>query len=130
MKLKHETVDWDGVHDRIILYADIMGFKERLKNTQHIEIVSQLKKFIKELCKKLSPYNSHGHLRMTLFSDLIVIAADKCTVKNFSLIMKAASELMQLCHLNHYVMNGCISCGDLTFEEPEFITKKCKFQKK
>lgn len=97
-KIKHLKVDWNAVHDRIILYADIMGFKAKLNNTVHNDVTKELRQFIKALSNHISPYQTGGHIRMTLFSDLIVIAADRCTIPNFRLIVKAAAALMQECH--------------------------------
>ena len=48
-KIKHESVDWDSNHNRIILYADIMGFKEKINSTQHDIVTLELRDFIKEL---------------------------------------------------------------------------------
>lgn len=129
-QLKHLPVDWTSNHDRIILYADIMGFKERLKSTEHSVLVEGLREFIGGLCKSLSPYQTKGHLRMTLFSDLFVIAADRCSPKNFMLIIKTAAALMQECHLKGYPINGCIASGPLTFDAPEILTSSCSYQNK
>lgn len=121
---KHQSVDWDSIHDRIILYADIMGFKAKLNSTSHEDVTNELRKFIKAVSKHISPYQTGGHIRMTLFSDLIVIAADRTTIPNFRLIVKAAAALMQECHTFNYPINGCIACGALTFDEAESLDLK------
>lgn len=117
-KLRHNKVDWESNHPRIILYADIMGFKKLLKQTPHSELVDKLREFVNNIRKSMSPYQTAGHLRMTLFSDLVVMAVDSCTAKNFLLIVKAAAELMRECHLHGFPVNGCISCGNLVFDGP------------
>lgn len=116
-KLRHTQVDWNSNHKRIILYADIMGFKQFLKAHPHSEVVDKLRQFVKNIRKNLSPFRTAGHLRMTLFSDLVVMAVDSCTPKNFLLIVKAAAELMRECHIHGFPVNGCISCGDLVFDD-------------
>lgn len=118
-KSKHLKTDWEGFHDRIILYADIMGFKATLKSTSHEVIVKKLRNFIRNLSLHLSPYQTGEHLRMTLFSDLVVIAADRCTIPNFMLIISAAAALMRECYLYDFPLNGCITCGPLTFDGPD-----------
>ena len=96
-----------------------MGFKEKINSTQHDIVTLELRDFIKALSKHISPYQTGGHIRMTLFSDLIVIAADRCTIPNFRLIVKAAAALMQECHIFEYPINGCFACGPLTFDKAE-----------
>jgi len=120
-KIKHQPVDWNTNHDRIMLYADIMGFKTLLKDTPHEKLVSKLRTFVDTLRRRISPFQTAGHLRMTLFSDLVVMAADRCTVKNFILICKAAAELMRECHMQEFPINGCISCGPLAFDDSNQI---------
>lgn len=116
-KLRHTTVDWDSNHERIILYADIMGFKQFLRQYPHNEVVDKLREFVDNIRKNMSPFQTAGHLRMTLFSDLVVMAVDSCTPKNFLLIVKAAAELMRECHKHKFPVNGCISCGNLVFDD-------------
>lgn len=119
--IKHKKVDWDNDHSRIILYADIMGFKAKLKSVDHANVVNELRRFVKAVSSHLSPYQTGGHLRMTLFSDLIVVAADQATIPNFKLIVHAAAALMQECHDFKYPINGCIACGPLAFDEAQPI---------
>ncbi len=116
-KLRHTRVDWNSNHERIILYADIMGFKQLLRELTHEEIVNKLRLFVDNIRKRMSPYQTAGHLRMTLFSDLVVMAVDSCSTKNFLLIVKAAAELMRECHIHGFPVNGCISCGNLIFDD-------------
>lgn len=116
-KLQHQKVDWESNSERIILYADIMGFKQFLKKNTHSVVVENLRLFVDNIQKNISPFRSNGHLRMTLFSDLVVMAVDSCTPKNFLLIVKAAAELMRECYKHNFPINGCISCGNLVFDD-------------
>lgn len=120
--IRHTKVDWDSDNSRIILYADIMGFKAKLANTRHKDVVKELREFVITVSKHLSPYQTGGHLRMTLFSDLIVIASDSDSLKNFKLIVNAAAALLHECHTFKYPINGCIARGHLAFDEAETMT--------
>lgn len=109
--------DWKTNRNRIILFADIMGFKELVYTKQHSELVLKFRSFINELTMLMEPLETGKHLRLTMFSDSIIIGTDSCTIKNFNIIVKAAALLMNLCYNHSLPINGCISCGSLTFDE-------------
>lgn len=109
--------DWNANRNRILLFADIMGFKELVKTKQHSDLVLKFRKFINELTMLMEPLETGKHLRLTMFSDSIIIGTDSCTIKNFNIIVKAAALLMNLCYEHSLPINGCISCGSLTFDE-------------
>lgn len=69
------------------------------------------------IARHASPFQTGGHLRMTLFSDLVVIAADRANIACYKLLVKAASQLMQECSTFGYFINGCIALGKLAFDE-------------
>lgn len=76
-------VDWDSSQDRLLLYADIMGFKSLVSKEKHSELVDKLKDFIKKLTSLMEPLETGEHIRMTMFSDTIIIGADKVYSKKF-----------------------------------------------
>lgn len=110
---------WEENRPRILLFADIMGFKALIGKTEHSELVKQFRDFTNQLIKLIEPLKTGKHLRLTIFSDSIVIGADSCTIKNFNLIVKAAALLMCTCYRFSLPINGCISCGNLAFDVPE-----------
>lgn len=109
--------DWTVSRSRILLFADIMGFKAMVKNNTHTQLVGNFRKFINDLTKLMEPLETGRHLRLTMFSDSIIMGTDSCTIKNFNIITKAAALLMNLCHSYGLPINGCIACGSLTFDE-------------
>lgn len=113
---KGPKVNWDSPKERILLYADIMGFKSLVSSKQHSDLVKQLKYFIQKLTSLMEPLETGEHIRMTMFSDTIIIGADSATIRNFNIIVKATALIMHLCHNYNYAINGCISCGNLTYE--------------
>ena len=109
--------DWNTNRPRILLFADIMGFKEIVSTNSQLELVSKFRKFINELTKLMEPLEIGKHLRLTMFSDSIIMGTDSCTIQNFNIIIKAAALLINLCYKYQLPINGCISCGNLTFDE-------------
>lgn len=109
--------DWTANRPRILLFADIMGFKAMVQKKTHSDLVTQFRGFINELTKLMEPLETGRHLRLTMFSDSIIMGTDSCTIKNFNIITKAAALLMHLCHSYELPINGCIACGSLTFDE-------------
>lgn len=120
--------NWNANRHRILLFADIMGFKSKVLTSKHTDLVKQFREFKSKLTQLIKPLEIGLHLRLTLFSDSIIMATDSCTIKNFNIITKAAALLMYLCHEYKFPINGCIACGDLTFEEQiqpiEHVTKR------
>lgn len=43
--------DWTVSRSRILLFADIMGFKAMVKNNTHTQLVGNFRKFINDLTK-------------------------------------------------------------------------------
>ena len=108
---------WESDSERLLLFADIMGFKEKVRTSSHAELVNEFRGFIGKLTNYIAPFEIGDHLRLTMFSDSIIMATDSCTNNNFNIITKAAAVLMNLCDEYKYPLNGCISCGYLTFDE-------------
>lgn len=115
--------NWEINRPRILLFADILGFKQMIKEGPHHYFSKEFKKFIIRLKSLLLPLQAGNHLRLSVFSDTILIGADSCTIKNFNLIVKASSILMFVCHEFNWPINGCIACGNLTFDIP-FLTSE------
>ena len=115
---RYMKVDWNANRNRIILFADIMGFTKMVQNNKHSDFLKQFRKFLDRLKSLMMPLQAGNHLRITVFSDTIVIGADSCTIKNLNLIVKASAILMYVCHEFKWPINGCIACGNLTFEIP------------
>ncbi|MDE5759290.1 MAG: hypothetical protein K2H85_11850 [Allobaculum sp.] len=111
------ATDWAASRPRLLLFADIMGFKAMVKSNTHSQLVGRFRSFINELTKLVEPLETGRHLRLTMFSDSIIMGTDSCTIKNFNIITKAAALLLSLCHSYGLPINGCIACGSLTFDE-------------
>lgn len=68
---------WNNDGDHLILFIDIMGFKDRVTRMDHNDLLNKLKEF-KEKNDRLKPLleDKKGELlRMVQFSDSIIIAS-------------------------------------------------------
>lgn len=100
---------------RLLLFADIMGFKHRVQTTKHSNLVNDFSKFLKSLNSKLEPLEIGGHLKVAQFSDSIIIVANGTNEKMFNLLSKAGVTLMQMAMKQKMPIKGAIAQGQFTF---------------
>lgn len=128
---KYLKSNWSANRNRIVLFADIMGFTKMVQANKHSDFLKQFRAFIDQLQSLIMPLQAGNHLRITVFSDTIVIGTDSSTIKNLNLIVKAAAILMHVCHEFKWAINGCIACGNLTFDIPIMTQQQIeKYRKK
>lgn len=85
---------WNDSAERLILYADIMGFKERVYSKSHDELKSNLLKFKEKWEKYVSPFQFKEHLKFAQFSDSTLIVVNGIDEKMFNLLTKATFRLI------------------------------------
>lgn len=104
-------------NEKYVLYADIMGFKERVMRTKHTDLKKELKKLRQELEEKLSPFvEKTPRFKVLFFSDSILVS-DEISDSGFYRISKAAAGLMQVSLEYKFPINGVIAKGEFTYEE-------------
>ena len=108
---------WTEDCERLILYADIMGFKERVLTNKHEELRESILNFIKSFNKKMQPLLTGDYLRYVQFSDSIIIVANGTDSKMFNIITKAAVCLMHGAMSHGFPIKGVLSKGVFTFDE-------------
>lgn len=115
--------NWNDGDERLVLYLDIMGFKERVSQTAVSVLKDQLLTF-KRKNNKLKPllYNSAGGIRrdflkMAQFSDSIVVISKGLTIDDLNRITKAAVILMQTAMESGFALRGSIAAGKMIFDE-------------
>lgn len=92
-----ETHEWNENSDHIVLFMDIMGFKDRVMRMGHKELLEKMIEF-KEKNDRLKPLlkDKNGELlRMVQFSDSIIIASLDDSKSALNKIVKAGVVLMQ-----------------------------------
>ena len=107
---------WDDDNDRLILYADIMGFSHRVNSSNHCDLKEDLIAFKQAWESRLKPLQASDHLRSVQFSDSILIVVNGTNSKMFNLISKAAICLMQCAIELGFPIKGVISQGKFTYD--------------
>lgn len=105
--------------EKYVLYADIMGFKERVMRTKHEDLKKELKELRKELDDWLLPYLENVKtFKVSFFSDSILIV-DEISPLGFHRISSAAAGLMLISLMHKFPIKGAIAKGEFTYEEEE-----------
>lgn len=112
-----EAITWNDDAERLILYADIMGFSHRVTQSNHNELKEDLLKFKRSWDAKSIPLRKGDHLRSVQFSDSILIVVNETNEKMFNLITKAAVRLMQSAVSLGFPIKGVIAQGKFTYDK-------------
>jgi len=99
----------------LVLFLDIMGFKEKVLRTPHMELEKELRAF-KSKHKKLKPLMKRGSIELIQFSDSIIAVAHKADMFTLNRMVKIASILMHTGLESHFAMKGAIAMGAVTFD--------------
>lgn len=102
-----------------VLYADIMGFKERVKAKEHGELLNEMSRFVKEFNVKTSSLKLGNHLSVSIFSDSILITSDDDSEGSVNLITKAGARLMHVALEQGMALKGAIALGMFTHMKEE-----------
>lgn len=118
-----ESHEWNETGDHLILFMDIMGFKDRVTRMGHEELLKKLKEF-KEKNDRLKPLlkdNKGELLRMIQFSDSIILASLDDSKSALNRIVKAGVVLMHNALETGFALKGAIAKGRLTFDNESGI---------
>lgn len=99
----------------LVLFLDIMGFKEKVLRTPHMELEKELRAF-KSKHTKLKPLMQRGSIELIQFSDSIIAVAHKADMFTLNRMVKIASILMHIGLESHFAMKGAIAMGEVTFD--------------
>lgn len=108
---------WDSDAERLILYADFMGFTHRVLSNDHSKLKGQLNEFKAKWTKKMEPLQTGDHLRFVQFSDSILIVANGIDEQMFNLISKAAINLVHAAMSLKFPIKGVIAQGTFSFDK-------------
>ena len=99
----------------ILFYADLMGFKARIKEVEHDKLKNELSTLLKKLKKGVSQFlpnpGSRFKTKLILFSDTIIFTDDACDEDAFNRVSKAAARIMHICLENAFPLKGVITQG-------------------
>ena len=108
---------WNDEVPRLILYADFMGFKNRVYSSSHNDLKQNLEKFNDAWHKRLEPLQLGGDLKFVQFSDSILVGVNGTSKKMFNLISKAAISMMHESLQIKFGIKGVIAQGIFSFDE-------------
>lgn len=103
-----------GKNEMYVLYADIMGFKDRVMRTPHQDLEKEFDALITDLSDWFSPSQKAPTFKVSFFSDSILVV-DANTKNGFNRISQAAAGLMQVSLKHKFPLKGVISKGDFTY---------------
>lgn len=100
-----------------VLYADIMGFKERVMRTKHQELEEELEGLKNKFDKWIKPFlDNVKTFKVSMFSDSILIV-DENTKEGFNRISKAGLGLMYVALTASFPLKGAIAKGLFSYKE-------------
>lgn len=110
--------EWDNDGPHYVLFLDIMGFKDRVSRTDHMELKQQLVDFVNE--KRLLPLlkDEKGRLlRIARFSDSIIVGTNNCSKRSLNRLIKVGVVLMHHALECGFALKGSVAKGNLTFDD-------------
>ncbi len=108
----------DSAEEHFVMFADIMGFRQRLIDSKsHKDFVKRFKIFDDTLKKQSKPLMLGGGLKMTTFSDSIILVTSCCDKDALNRIAKAAIRLVQIGMKHGFPISAAIARGFFTHEE-------------
>ncbi len=117
MKLTDNINSWSEDKNRLILYADIMGFKDTIFSTTHTDLKNRLLSFRKSFEKKIKHLRTGDYMRFVQFSDSIIIVVNGTDSKMVNLVTKAGVILMHEAMKAEFPIKGVLSQGMFTYDK-------------
>ncbi len=115
-KTPENKIKWDDDADRLILYADIMGFSQRVTYQEHKTLKKDLLSFQKSWKKRIKPLQQGDNLKSVQFSDSILFVVNGTNEKMFNLLTKAAICLMHEALSSGFPIKGVIAQGKFSYD--------------
>ena len=112
-----KQVLWSDDIERLVLYADFMGFKSRIYDKSHNELKTELDVFHNKWTRAISSLLNGDYLRTAQFSDSILIVVNGVDEKMFNLLTKAAIRLMHTAMSMQIPIKGAIAQGEFTYDQ-------------
>lgn len=117
VKDSNKKISWDDDEERLILYADIMGFSHRVTFTNHEKLKHELQEFKHSWEKRIRPLEMGGYLKSVQFSDSILLVVNGTDEKMFNIITKAAVCLVQSAMSLGFPIKGVIAQGKFSYDK-------------
>lgn len=108
---------WDVDGERLLLYADVMGFKDRVATRSHQRLKEEILKFRSDWDTRTSCLKLGDYLKFVQFSDSMLLVVQGIDTRMFNLITQAGVCLMQIAMENQFPIKGVLAQGTFTFDE-------------
>lgn len=112
-----KKVAWKDDAERLLLYADIMGFSHRVTLNNHKDLKKYLQKFKQSWETRIKPLENGGYLKSVQFSDSILLVVNGTDEKMFNIITKAAVCLIQSAIRLGFPIKGVIAQGKFSYDK-------------
>ena len=112
-----KRISWEDDAERLVVYADIMGFSHRVTFNNHEELKRDLQKFKQSWESRIKPLEKGGHLKSVQFSDSILLVVNGTNEKMFNIITKAAVCLVQSAMSLGFPIKGVIAQGKFSYDK-------------
>lgn len=112
-----KKTEWKDDAKRFVLYADLMGFSNRVTFSRHKDLKKELQRFKNLWQNRISPLEKSNHIKSVQFSDSILIVANGTSQKMFNLITKAAVCLMQSAIKQNFPIKGVLAQGEFSYDK-------------
>lgn len=116
-----DNTKWKDNVQRLVLYADFMGFKSRVYGSEHSQLKELLDRFNTSWHNKLKSLQNTGNLEFIQFSDSILVVTNEANPEMFELITKAAVSLVHEALKIQFGIKGVIAQGIFSFDKENGI---------
>ena len=112
---------WTTEGERLLLYADVMGFKSRVATRSHKQLKGEILDFRSAWDAKTSCLKLGDYLKFVQFSDSMLLVVQGVDSKMFNLLTQAAVCLMQTAMEKGFPIKGAISQGLFTLDNEKLL---------
>lgn len=120
-KSAKDKEEWKKDKERLILYADFMGFKNRVISKDHKDLRKEMNQFREKFFRRMKKFELGGYLKFTQFSDSILIVVNGTDEKMMNLLTKAAVALFHTSMEKVLSIKGVIAQGIFTYDKANEI---------
>ncbi len=114
---RREKPAWDDDVERLVLYADFMGFKNRVYSMEHVRLKKMVEAFNFSWRNRLRSLHAGEDLKFVQFSDSILMVVNGSDNAMFNLLTKAAICMMHEALKIQFGIKGVIAQGIFSFDE-------------
>jgi hypothetical protein len=116
--------NWEITTDRYVVYIDIMGFKDMVARTPHIEIYELMKR-IDEIKKHVESVkwikDREGLVKTTTYSDSIILYSKDDNYESFDFLVSTTAGLMHYLFIEGIPFKGAVAFGTMTLDSEKSI---------